>query len=138
MILQDKRTELDAIDAQIVDLMARRMGIIKEIGHFKAENKMPILDSERERQKLADLAKQAGPELAPITDALFSVILDLSRSAQNQIVAGESPIKNMIKKAIAATPTQFPTRPLVACQGVEGAYSQLAADRIFPSGSIMY
>jgi chorismate mutase/prephenate dehydratase len=27
---------------------------------------------------------------------------------------------------------------LVACQGVEGAYSQIAAERIFPSGNIMY
>ena len=138
MELKNKRTALDTIDSQIVDLMAKRMDIVKEIGHYKAENNLPILDSERERQKLADLAKQAGPELAPVTDALFSVIFDLSRSAQNRIVAGDSPVKDMIKKSIADTPAQFPTRPLVACQGVEGAYSQLAADRIFPSGSIMY
>ena len=43
----------------------------------------------------------------------------------------------MIREAIANTDPQFPTRPLVACQGVEGAYSQLCLRRIF-SGNIMY
>lgn len=138
MNLQDKRIALDAIDAQIVDLMAKRMDIVREIGRYKAENNLPVLDSERERQKLAELSKQAGPDLASVTDALFSVIFDLSRSAQNRITAGDSPIKDRIKKAIAETPSQFPQRPLAACQGVEGAYSQSAADRIFPSGSILY
>jgi len=120
MDLKTQRNALDAIDSEIVNLMAKRMDIVKEIGHYKAENNLPVLDSERERQKLADLAKQAGPELAPVTDALFSVILDLSRSAQNHIVAGESSIKDMIKKAIADTPAQFPTRPLVAARGLSG------------------
>ncbi len=138
MNLQNKRIELDAIDAQIVDLMAKRMDIVREIGRYKAENHLPVLDSERERHKLAELSKQAGPDLASVTDALFSVIFDLSRSAQNRITAGESPIKEQIKRAIVETPAQFPTRPLAACQGVEGAYSQSAADRIFPSGSILY
>ena len=79
-----------------------------------------------------------GDDLAQATDAVFSVIFDLSRAQQNRIISGESPLKQMIRDAIANTDPQFPVRPLVACQGIEGAYSQIACERIFPSGNIMY
>ena len=32
----------------------------------------------------------------------------------------------------------FPQSATVACQGVEGAYSQMAADKIFPRGNLMF
>ncbi len=138
MELKDLRTSIDEIDAQITDLIIKRMDVVKDIANYKAENKLPIYDPQRERQKLADLAARVGNDNARVTDTLFSVIFDLSRSAQNRITSGPSPLKNMIKSAIRDTDPQFPTRPIVACQGVEGAYSQIAAERIFPSGNIMY
>jgi chorismate mutase/prephenate dehydratase len=73
-----------------------------------------------------------------VTDVLFGVIFDLSRSAQHRMLAGESAIRSRIKGALENTQKQFPVRPVVACQGIEGAYSQLACERMFPSGSIMY
>lgn len=138
MEFSDMRTSIDKIDLQITDLIVKRMKLSDEIAAYKAKHNLPVHDPQRERQKLADIAARVGDDMAQVTDALFSVIFDLSRSRQNRIISGDSPLKKMIREAIANTDPQFPTRPLVACQGVEGAYSQLACERIFPSGNIMY
>ena len=138
MDMKDFRAQIDEIDGGLIDLITRRFAVVRDIAAYKAKNNIPIDDPARERQKLNDLANSVGEELAPAMDALFSLIFDLSRSEQNRIFAGPSPIKSAIQLALANTPAQFPMRPLVACQGVEGAYSQMACERIFPSGSIMY
>ncbi|MEA4815258.1 MAG: prephenate dehydratase domain-containing protein [Lachnospiraceae bacterium] len=138
MDLKDMRNAIDEIDGKIIRLISQRMDIAKDIARYKAENNLPIPDPERERQKLAELAKEAGEELSLATDAIFSLIFDLSRSLQNNITSGESQIKEKVRFALENTDKQFPSRPLVACQGVEGAYSQLACERLIPSCSIMY
>ncbi|MBQ8090877.1 MAG: chorismate mutase [Pyramidobacter sp.] len=138
MDMKDFRAQIDEIDGGLIDLITRRFAVVRDIAAYKAKNNIPIYDPARERQKLNDLANSVGEELAPAMDALFSLIFDLSRSEQNRIFAGPSPIKSAIQLALANTPAQFLMRPLVACQGVEGAYSQMACERIFPSGSIMY
>ena len=138
MDMKDFRAQIDEIDSGLIDLITRRFAVVRDIAAYKAKNNVPIYDPARERQKLNDLANSVGEELAPAMDALFSLIFDLSRSEQHRIFSGPSPIKSAIQLAMANTPAQFPLRPLVACQGVEGAYSQQACERIFPSGSIMY
>lgn len=138
MDMKDFRAQIDEIDSGIIDLITRRFAVVRDIAAYKAKNNIPIYDPARERQKLNDLAGSVGEELAPSMDALFSLIFDLSRSEQHRIFAGPSPVKDAITQALANTPAQFPLRPTVACQGVEGAYSQMACERIFPSGSIMY
>ncbi|MGI6075206.1 MAG: bifunctional chorismate mutase/prephenate dehydratase [Pyramidobacter sp.] len=137
MELNDYRAEIDAIDHQITALIAKRLAVSRDIALYKARNGRPVYDPARERQKLADLAEVAGP-VAPAIDALYSLIFDLSRSEQYRVINGPSPIKRRIRQALANTPLQFPERAVVACQGVEGANSQSACERIFPSCSIMY
>ncbi len=138
MELNEMRKTIDDIDAGITNLLIKRLNVAKDVAAYKKERGLPVFDPQREREKLGEIAKQAGDEYAGACDTLFSLIFDLSRSVQHRIVAGQSPIKDLIKKALTETDAQFPVRPLVACQGVEGAYAQLAAERLFPSGSIMY
>lgn len=138
MDLSNLREKIDAVDNQMAELLRKRLDISEDIARYKLEKGLPVYDPERERQKRADMARKVGDELAPATDALLSLLFDLSRSRQYRIVAGESQIKADIRRALAETDKLFPTRPLVACQGVEGAYSQQACDRIFPAPSIMY
>ena len=49
-----------------------------------------------------------------------------------------SPLYRDITNAIENTPKLFPQAPMVACQGVEGAYSQIACEKIFKNPFIMY
>lgn len=138
MDIQSYRSKFDEIDRKLVDLFTERLALSRDIAAYKAKNNLPVYDPIREKEILQEISGSVSEEMAPAMDALFSLILDLSRSEQNRIVCGPSPIKQQIIDALANTPAQFPQRPTVACQGTHGANSQMACERIFPSGNIMY
>jgi chorismate mutase/prephenate dehydratase len=68
----------------------------------------------------------------------FSTIFELSRSYQNSLITGNTKIREAITSALDRETGEFPQKGTVACQGVEGAYSQMAADRLFPRGNLMF
>ena len=138
MDLQDLRKEIDSIDDELVRLFGQRMEIAAKIADYKKENGLPILVPAREREKLADVAKKAGPEMSNYTRVLYSMLFELSRSYQGKWNTTTSPLYNRIVEAIEQTPQLFPQAPMVACQGVEGAYSQIACEKIFKDPFIMY
>lgn len=138
MELTDLRREIDSIDDQLVGLFAQRMDIAARIADYKREHNMPILVPAREREIMQDVAKKAGPEMANYTRVLYSMIFELSRSYQSKRNMVSSPLHQKIAAAIESTPKLFPRAPMVACQGVEGAYSQIACEKIFKDPMIMY
>ena len=138
MELKDLRSEIDKIDDELVRLFGARMEVAAQIADYKKENDLPILMPAREREKLQDVAKKAGPEMANYTRVLYSMLFELSRSYQAKRTDERSDLYNRIADAIENTPKLFPQAPMVACQGVEGAYSQIACERIFKNPFIMY
>ena len=138
MDIQELRGEIDAIDDQLVKLFAQRMDVAAQIADYKKENNLPILVPAREREKMADVAEKAGPEMANYTRVLYSMLFELSRSYQSKRNNTLSPLYNQITEAIESTPKLFPQQAMVACQGVEGAYSQIACEKIFKNPFIMY
>ena len=87
MDLNDYRKQLDAIDAELLRLFADRMDIADAIGVWKKENGFPVLDANREAEKLRALAAQAPEDLRDEVKALFSKIMELSRARQNRVAA---------------------------------------------------
>ena len=138
MDIKDLRKEIDKIDDALVKLFAARMDVAAKIADFKKENNLPILIPAREREKLVDVAEKAGTEMANYTRVLYSMIFELSRSYQSKRTDALSPLYQQITKSIETTPKLFPQAPMVACQGVEGAYSQIACEKIFKNPFIMY
>jgi len=138
MELNDLRKEIDAIDDELVKLFTQRMEVSSKIAGYKKEKSLPIFVPAREREKLADVAEKAGPEMANYTRVLYSMLFELSRGYQNKLNGAISPLYDEITKAITSTPNLFPQAPMVACQGVEGAYSQIAAEKLFKNPFIMY
>ena len=138
MNLSELRTEIDKIDDSLVQLFAQRMDIAAQIADFKKENNMPILVPAREREKLQDVAEKAGSDMANYTRALYSMLFELSRSYQSKRNAITTPLYHQIMDSIENTPKLFPQAPMVACQGVEGAYSQIACEKMFKNPFIMY
>lgn len=45
--LKDLRKQIDEVDNQIVDLLAKRMMVVKKIGRLKKKNNIPALDESR-------------------------------------------------------------------------------------------
>ncbi len=138
MDLSQLRSEIDGIDDELVRLFAQRMDISARIADYKKENGLPILVPAREREKMADVAEKAGPEMANYTRVLYSMLFELSRSYQSKRNNTLSPLFSQITQAIETTPKLFPQDAMVACQGVEGAYSQIACEKIFKAPFIMY
>ena len=138
MDIQELRSQIDGIDHQITDLFSQRMAIAQQVADYKKENHLPIYAPGRERELMKNIAKQAGPELSAYVKVLYSTIFELSRSAQAQRNGQISPLYEKITQAINSTPKLFPQSPMVACQGVEGAYAQIACQKIFKEPDIMY
>ena len=138
MELKELRAEIDSIDDELVRLFGARMEIAARIADYKKENNLPILMPAREREKLQDVTKKAGPEMANYTRVLYSMLFELSRSYQSKRTDERSELYHRIADAIESTPRLFPQAPMVACQGVEGAYSQIACEKIFKNPFIMY
>lgn len=138
MDLNTLRAQIDAIDSELVSLFSRRMDVSAQIADYKRANDLPILMPAREREKLRAVAQQAGDNMEIYVRVLYSMIFELSRSYQSKRTLAGSPLYSQITRAIASTPKLFPRAPMVACQGVEGAYSQIACEKIFPNPSIFY
>ncbi len=138
MELKDLRSQIDNIDDQLVKLFGQRMEIAAQIADYKKENNLPIFVPAREREKLLDVATKAGPDMENYTRVLYSMLFELSRSYQSKRNVKTSALYEQITQAIENTPKLFPQAPMVACQGVEGAYSQIACEKMFKSPFIMY
>lgn len=138
MDIKDLREQIDSIDNQITDLFCKRMQVAENIAEYKMQNNLPVHDGERERKLLARVYDNSDTEVAGYTKVLFSTIMDLSKSYQNKKLLKESELGKKIKSAVEGTQKVFPARARVACQGVEGAYSQKACDKMFALADIMY
>ncbi len=138
MDINELRKQIDDIDRKLVDLYCRRMDTAREIGRYKRENRLPVLDSERERNLLNKVAAQAGEENEQGIRALYQLLMDHSRLRQLLDGHPESRLGQQIRETVSAMPDIFPEKAMVACQGVEGAYSQLACEKMIRYPSIMY
>ena len=132
------RERVDAIDNQIVDLFKQRMDAAAAVAEYKRANNLPVLDRSRERAKLEDVTSKVPAELKSSAYVLFSQLMEASRMQQRTLLGQASPFDAGIEAAAAATPALFPQEAYVACQGVEGAYAQIAASRLFKRPSISY
>lgn len=138
MDLKELREQIDGIDRELVSLFVKRMEVSADIAAYKRENNQAVFVPAREREKLQSVADLAGEEMANYTRVLYSMLFELSRSYQSKCNAVSTPLYEQITKSIENTPKLFPQTPMVACQGVEGAYAQIACERIFKSPMIMY
>ena len=138
MELSEIRKDIDAIDKELVKLFCQRMALSEKVADYKKANNLPILAPAREREILKDVAQKAGPDLANYTRVLYSMLFELSRSYQSKRNTTTTPLYQQITHAIDNTPKLFPQQAMVACQGVEGAYSQITCEKIFKNPMILY
>ena len=137
MELSEIREKIDAVDDQLLDLFLQRMDLSEEVAAYKNEHHLPILNKERERAILAKVTEKSG-EKERYAYHLFSTLFELARSRQAELIDAPTCVGSQIKSALADMNEVFPQTGLVACQGVEGANSQVACDRLLPRGNIVY
>ena len=138
MNLDELRSQIDEIDKELVELFKRRMAVSSSVAEYKKSTGMNVLDASRERALLNKVSELSGEEFEEYTRILYTTILELSRSYQYKRLGEGSHLYSEITEALETTPKLFPERALVACQGVEGAYSQIAAEKLFSLPNIMF
>ena len=136
--IEELRGKIDEIDRQLVDLFCKRMEVAAGVAEYKRQRGLPVLDSNRERQLLTKISALAGEEFGGYAKVLYTNMFSLSRSYQQGLINGQSPLCQSIKETIEETPKLFPETAKVACQGIEGAYSQIATQKIFDLPEISY
>lgn len=85
--LVDLRRRIDAVDAELLHLLARRLDLVMAVGDVKRALRLAVYDPERERDLLARLSAQPPAPLEPaFVRRVFERIVDESRSAEQRRV----------------------------------------------------
>ena len=138
MTIEELRARIDRIDSDLIRLYAERLETAAEIGKYKQEHNLPVFDPAREREVLNKVGAEAGEANENGVRALFSFLMAQSRTSQMLDRKQESELGKLIRRSVEETPKLFPEKAKVACQGVEGAYSQQACEKMFRSPAITY
>jgi len=136
--LEALRLEIDAADRDLIDAFTRRMDVAAKIARCKREGGIAVNDPGRERQKMADITSSVDEDMRSYTQVLYSLLFELSRSYQESLNVGDKDLFREICNAVENNYTEFPRGARIACQGVEGAYSQIACEKLFKLPDIMY
>ena len=140
MDLADIRQTIDGIDTTLLNSFVERMDIATEVAKSKIEMGKAVFDPARERSKLNNLASRAPERYEAQIIALFRLLMSMSKAEQQRYINELKGI-TVSQKAhatAAAFDTPFPQTATVACQGVEGAYSQIAACKLFDVPDIAF
>lgn len=123
------REEIDEIDSQIAALYEARMQLTGEVAEYKLSVGKPVLDKEREKEKLEKVRGLVQSEENRYgVGELFEQIMALSRRRQYQMMIQHGQGRDMGFTQVDRLP--FATHKVVY-QGTEGAYSQLAMKAYF-------
>ncbi|MCR4963847.1 MAG: bifunctional chorismate mutase/prephenate dehydratase [Firmicutes bacterium] len=111
--LEKARLEIDEIDEQMAKLFERRMRAGERVARYKTEHALPVLDKAREKEMLNGRPEKISDStLREYYSQFLRETMRLSREYQYRLSQGVK----------------------VAYSGVEGAFSHIAAQKIFPGG----
>lgn len=138
MDLKDLRKQIDQVDNELIRLFAQRMKISEQVAVYKRVHDLPTHVPERERQILQEVASKVPADMDNYARVLYSMLFELSRSYQRKQNPADTHLYQAIQTAIENTPKLFPNAPVIACQGAEGSYSQLACEKMFKTPNVMH
>ena len=127
--LLEIREEIDEVDAELVALYAKRMGLAEQVAEYKISTGKPVFDKEREAVKLdkvTDLVEE--PALKSGVRELFEQIMSMSRKRQYQMLAGHGLGVKLDFTQVDRLPGE---NARIVYQGEEGANSQTAMKAYF-------
>ena len=80
--LETLRQEIDSIDKQIFGLFEQRITVAKQIGAYKKEHELSVLDSSREDAKREQVKATVSNELEPYALELLEVLMNAAKAVQ--------------------------------------------------------
>ncbi len=138
MDLNKVRENIDVIDDEIAQLYAKRMNLVKQVLEAKKQSGKAVNDPDRERNILLRVTDMVDEDIQVYLKRVFETMFETSKAYQTMNAEYKSEIGEKIKDALNKGEINFPAKAKVACQGVAGAYSGIAADRLFELADITY
>lgn len=127
--LEELREQLDRIDSQMVHLYEERMKVCGEVGAYKVQSGKRVLDKQREKNKLADVASRVEGEFNKKgIQELYEQLMSMSRKLQYRQLVEAGALGRL--PFIGLTSLEKETARIVF-PGTEGAYSQAAMRQYF-------
>ncbi len=80
--LETLRQEIDSIDAQIFGLFEQRITVAKQIGAYKKEHELAVLDFSREDAKREQVKATVSNELEPYALELLEVLMKAAKAVR--------------------------------------------------------
>ena len=131
MNLNEIRTQIDKMDREILDLFQKRMNLCRDVAAYKMANDLPIFQEEREIQILDKVERLAEEDMKSGVRALFTVIMDISKQLQRQMIHGNDELHEF-------SDLHLDDAKKIGCQGCPGANSETAAKIFFPDHEPLY
>ena len=111
--LQMARKTINSIDKQMAELFCKRMDAVKSVAEYKQEHGLSVFDGGREAEVIRNNSLLVeDSELRAYYVNYIKSVMDISKNYQHKLLEGAT----------------------IAYCGVEGAFANIAAKRIFPDG----
>ena len=112
--LEQARETINRVDREMAMLFEKRMEAVRSVAAFKQERGLPIFDAEREKDVIArNSVAYPDEETRPFYVSFMQELMGISKRYQHRLLEGMH----------------------VAYSGVEGAFADIAARRIFPDAT---
>jgi len=113
MDLNEARAQIRSVDLRMRDLFLQRMEAVRAVAEWKKQRGLPVEDRAQEERILSELSPAVEDDaLRSFYLCFIRDVMDVSKQWQHHLLEGLR----------------------VAYSGVEGAFAQIAASRIFPDG----
>lgn len=86
-ILKPYRARIDALDDKIIDLLAERTGIVREVGHLKYRENIPsVLQDRVDEVRERAVSRAAGKGLdEDLVRRIYTALIDYSCALEDEI-----------------------------------------------------
>ncbi len=86
------RIEIDALDRELIDVLARRFAVVRKVGHYKIKNHMEAIQPERAaavKTRAIKMGDNAGLDSA-FVQKIYDALIDYAHDLEHDIM-GEKP-----------------------------------------------
>lgn len=114
--LEIARSGINGIDEKMAELFEKRMNLVVQVANYKQKNGMQVFDSSREKQVIDRCVQYIkNIDLQPYYVQFIQHLMDISKNYQHKLLEGAK----------------------VAYSGIEGAFANIAAKKIFPDAVLV-
>lgn len=136
--LAECRSEIDAIDSELLRLLEQRIRVAESVANYKIENNMKVFDETRERAVLAGVSEKCPEDVRHELTGTFDGIMNMSKLHQYCVKSRSSTSRKFFMDALAPQRDHGSAGLQIGVQGVSGAYSEMSARTLYPDAKILF